>query len=824
MAGRILIPIVTAFQSQGIKDAVGQLDKLGKKMSTTASIGSTLGRSLSIGAIGAGAFSFFKGAITEARNYERELKALETIFGSSAPVMQEFAKNAADIGLSTSAAAKASTFLGSVLKQSGMPMGDVIDNTQTLVGLASDLATVYGYDVQEALTGMTALFRGEYDPIEKFGVAMKQAEVNALVAARGQSKLTGQAKLYAQQVARLDLLMQRSADSQGAFARGQGTLFVEQQNLNVAFKNFQAIIAQAVIPPLAKLMGILSDLVTQNQDALTRVFSDLAIVAEEFINALVNNADDIKAVVALMGDIFSLAKDGAIFLMRYGKAIVSVVIGFKAAQLVMKGWIALQPLLVAASYRTQGAMVALSYAADMAKLKVAAATLGLSLLAAGFVEVGISASDAAAKTEDATKKLAEFGYTAGEVLDINAENLWANHGKEVDILTDKIKYLTQVANEYRNRADLRRKAQEKKKSDAAIAAEEQAIALEEFMKKLAEFRKKMQELLQNIIPASFVTRELGAFEKAVVDGFEAIYDQVDQGVSDKLLTKGAGKALKDYAKLVRTELQDIASQRDKLAKKFQLGKALIADTKNAVIQFANLASIMSNVSEDVVRTTSFMVGQIQVTTTETVKSVANAETIINKFRDIVGATKNFAANLTALKNMNISSELYNQILAGGLEQGAAIAEALVAGGQGAVDTLNGLFGELAKVGGGLGEEAAQVMYGAGVDLSDGLIAGLLSADEKLKDAATKLANTFRNTFNKGISSTGMTTNFNAPKVDTGYAEAAIQASTASASSPRVFNVTVNAGIGTNGAAVGKEIVDLIQKYERTSGRVYARAV
>jgi hypothetical protein len=32
----------------------------------------------------------------------------------------------------------------------------------------------FGYDVQEALLAITALFRGEYDPIEKFGVAMKQ--------------------------------------------------------------------------------------------------------------------------------------------------------------------------------------------------------------------------------------------------------------------------------------------------------------------------------------------------------------------------------------------------------------------------------------------------------------------------------------------------------------------------------------------------------------------------------------------------------------------------------------------------------------------------
>jgi hypothetical protein len=821
VAGRIFIPIVTAFQSQGIKDAVSQLDKLGGKIKSTSLLGGGLARSLSVGAIGAGAFQFFKGAITEARNYERELKALETIFGSSAPQMQEFAKGAADIGLSTSQAAKASTFLGSVLKQSGMPMGDVIDNTQTLVGLASDLATVYGYDVQEALTGMTALFRGEYDPIEKFGVAMKQVEVNSLVAARGQANLTGQAKLYAQQVARLDLLMQRSADSQGAFAAGQGTLFVEQQNLNVAFKNFQAIIAQAVIPPLAKLMGILSDLVTSNQEALVKVFEDLAKVAEEFINALVKNKNDIATIVALMGQIFTVAKDTTIFLMKYGKAIFYIVAGFKAAQFLIKGWIVLQPFFVAATYLSQGALTALGYAADAAKIKIAAATLGLSLIVAGLVTLGVETADAATRLSALKDELDKFGKET----DIGAKINETIAGEEKSVegaLKRELAYLKQVNAEYRMRAILRGRAHEKKKQDAAIDAQEQADALEELLKKLMAFRIKMMELVENIFPARMVTRQLGQLEKAVVDGFDAIFNHINDGINDKLVTKAAGKALKDYASLVKTQLSQIASERDKLANKFQLGKALIADTKNAVIEFANLASIMSSVGDEVTRTTSYMVGEFMITTSETVKSLANAETIISKYRDILGQTRAFADNLTKLKALGISEELYSQILAGGLDQGAAIAQSLVAGGQGAVTELNGLFSDLAAEGGKLGEQAAQVMYGAGIDLSDGLIAGLLSADEKLRRAAETLAKSFRDTFDKTITGKSVTSKFTAPKVDPNYAASAIVASRAS-SGGAVFNVTVNAGVGTDGAAVGKQIVDLIQKYERTSGKVYARA-
>jgi hypothetical protein len=650
---------------------------------------------------------------------------------------------------------------------------------------------------------------------------MKQQEVNSLLAARGQANLTGQAKLYAQQVARLDLLMQRSADAQGAFAAGQGTLFVEQQNLNVAFKNFQAIIAQAVIPPLAKLMGILGDLVVMNEDALVEVFKNLAEVAEEFINALVDNSGDIKKVVEFMGQIFGLAKDGAIFLLKYGKVILFVVAAFKAAQFLMKAWVAIQPLIVAATYSSQGAMMALGYAADLAKVKVAAATLGLSLLAAGLIDVGLGIVDHQKKMGDLESQLAKYGYTSDEILD--ALPLWGAHTIAVEDLADAIRYLEANAAQYHDRTRLREKAKKAQEERAVTAIKEQAAAADALLKKLADFKQKMTDLLAATVPARLVTRQLGEFEKAVVSAFDAITKQVNEGIADKLITKGAGKALKAYASLVKTELQQIASERDKLANKFQLGKALIADTKRAVIEFANLASIMSNVGDEVTRTTSYMVGEFMITTTETVKSLANAETIISKYKDILGQTRAFADNLGKLKAMGISGDLYTQILAGGLEQGAAIAEALVAGGKASVDELNGVFGDLAAEGGKLGEQAAQVMYGAGIDLSDGLIAGLLSADEKLKKAAETLAKSFRTAFDTAITGKKVTSGFVAPKVDPNYAASAIAGSKASASTPMVFNVTVNAGVGTDGAGVGKQIVDLIQKYERTSGKVYARA-
>jgi hypothetical protein len=45
----------------------------------------------------------------------------------------------------------------------------------------------------------------------------------------------------------------------------------------------------------------------------------------------------------------------------------------------------------------------------------------------------------------------------------------------------------------------------------------------------------------------------------------------------------------------------------------------------------------------------------------------------------------------------------------------------------------------------------------------------------------------------------------------------------SAKMGNTFNIVVNAGIGTSGSQVGKEIVDAIKKFEKTSGPVFASA-
>lgn len=284
MAGKINAPITVALQ--GFAKTQSQLSQLGKGI---ASVGKTAG----LAAVGFAAFSggiqignFVAQAVAGARDLERNYAGLKAVFENLTPRMKTFSATAEGMGLSMNEASKASIFIGSVLKQSGFAIDETADLTERLVGLATDLSITYGYDVQEALMGMTALFRGEYDPIEKFGVAMKQSEINSELAAKGMGNLEGAARRFAEQQIRVELLFQRSQDAQGAFARQTGTLATEQLKLSASFENLKDTVAISLLPGVADAMSQMQGIIEELAPSIQEAFEKAAPVFERLVDAI----------------------------------------------------------------------------------------------------------------------------------------------------------------------------------------------------------------------------------------------------------------------------------------------------------------------------------------------------------------------------------------------------------------------------------------------------------------------------------------------------------------------------------------------------------
>ena len=281
MAAPIILPILSIFKSAGLNQARQALLGASKDFGDLAgSIGRAAGAFSAFSAL-TSAQAFTLQAVEITQRYERNLLALQQVFESMTPEMRRFTREVEAYGLSQSQAAQASVFLGSVLKQYGFSVEESASQTQRLVKLAQDLAVTYGYDVQEALLAITALFRGEYDPIEKFGVAMKQNEVNARVAADGMGDLEGAALANAQATARLTMLFERAGDSMGAFERASNTLYAAQQRVQAGMENLQIAFGAPLQEPLAAVQNAFAEIIANEGPGIVDIGESLGSALEK---------------------------------------------------------------------------------------------------------------------------------------------------------------------------------------------------------------------------------------------------------------------------------------------------------------------------------------------------------------------------------------------------------------------------------------------------------------------------------------------------------------------------------------------------------------
>ena len=207
--------------------------------------------------------------------------------------------------------------------------------------------------------------------------------------------------------------------------------------------------------------------------------------------------------------------------------------------------------------------------------------------------------------------------------------------------------------------------------------------------------------------------------------------------------------------------------------------------------------------------------------------------LTGNFQKVLDKTKKFAADLRELRRLGLDRNLFKQIVDAGLESGGATAAAIIAGGGDTISELNSLFGELNDVGSIIAEETAQVMFGAGVDVTNGLIAGLLSQDNALRQAAQTLADAFTATFNSRMADFMAIDAYALADLNpdmsgveeptTGGGGRGLNFLAMSAGPAKIFEIKIDAGIITDKAELGATLVDSISRYERTNGSVWQRA-
>ena len=246
-------------------DAVAGFDKVA---GAASGFQTGIDKAAKVAAVGGAALvAFGSQAFSAASSAEQAAGAVDAAFGTSAGAIHDFAKSSAEsVGLASGDYEAMAAQFGAQLKNMGVAAGDLAPVTNDLVGLGADLAAQFGGSSADAVAALSSLLRGETDPIEKYGVAIKQADIQAQKAAMGLDGLTGEADKAATTQATLALLTEQTADANGAFAREAKTAAGAQQRSNAQLKNTTAAIGTALLPAVAAAAGVLGDMAGFVQD------------------------------------------------------------------------------------------------------------------------------------------------------------------------------------------------------------------------------------------------------------------------------------------------------------------------------------------------------------------------------------------------------------------------------------------------------------------------------------------------------------------------------------------------------------------------------
>lgn len=296
----------------GFREADSQVGKFSENLDrASVAAGGVL---VAVGAVAQEAYAAASAA-------QQSAGAVESVFGAEAAAVKALAAEAAQaVGLSTNSYQELASVLGAQLGGMGYAGEELTAQTDALISTGADLAATFGGSTSDAVSALSSLMRGERDPIERYGIALSQAAIDAQVAAMGLDTSTPAAERAAEAQATLALVAEQGAAAQGAFARESGTAAGQTQRASAEFENAKAALGEALLPVVAagaqQLAG-LAGTFAANSDVIVPLVAIVAglaavvialnaamrayAVVQAIVNAVVNASPLMRLVMIVTG-------------------------------------------------------------------------------------------------------------------------------------------------------------------------------------------------------------------------------------------------------------------------------------------------------------------------------------------------------------------------------------------------------------------------------------------------------------------------------------------------------------------------------------------
>ena len=243
--------------SDDVNGIGGQLRKLVPSFKTIAIAGTA--------AFGAVAASSFK-LVNMASDLEESQSKVNTVFGDSARVVNDFAKKSAvSFGITRQAALEAAGTFGNLIQAFGIGKGQAAEMSTTLLGLAADLASFNNTPIEQAIEALRSGLSGEAEPLKRFGVAINDVRLKQEALNLGLYDGKGALDITAKTQAAYALILKDTSLAQGDFSRTSGGFANQMRILKASlsdaateiglvllpyFKNFVTTLNETVVPAI----------------------------------------------------------------------------------------------------------------------------------------------------------------------------------------------------------------------------------------------------------------------------------------------------------------------------------------------------------------------------------------------------------------------------------------------------------------------------------------------------------------------------------------------------------------------------------------------
>lgn len=223
-----------------------------------------------------GLFDWVKGTVWTASWNEEMASQFDVVFGDLAEQTREhLAQMADDMNRSRFDIAEYAAAFQNIFVPMGYTREAARDMSVELAGLTFDLASFNDVAEANVMADLRTTLIGNHEAMQKYGVVLNETVLKEELARMGSEELTGAALEQAKVQARLNIILDRTADAHGDAARTAGSFSNVMRGLQAAILDFRSGIGEALLPALTPFMQAIADFIREVGPKFVEWFSNV---------------------------------------------------------------------------------------------------------------------------------------------------------------------------------------------------------------------------------------------------------------------------------------------------------------------------------------------------------------------------------------------------------------------------------------------------------------------------------------------------------------------------------------------------------------------